>query len=229
MSTDTALEPVSRASLHALCEELAFLVDSEPTPENEALHCEWLAEMGQATEAARTKVDRVVMFIRRLEAEIEWAKGEAAYHAERAKTMQTGLERVQSYCVNVVQQFAPEPPTDSKGKPRHSKRLEGRAGYLAIQQNPPSIVVDRAVETLPAHYQRATIAMDGVTLCFLRDTLIEQGAMDCLAKLDYCTRLEADRASLKKALEAGAEVEGADLKFGDWRLALPRAGKAVAR
>lgn len=199
---ERSLTPVARESLRAMCEELMLLADSEPTPENESLHREWLAEMGSATLAARNKVDRVVMFIRRLEGEVEWAKQEAAYYADRARAMASGLERIESYCVSVVEQYAPDPPLDKHGKPRHPKRLEGRAGYIAIQRNPASVALDdeaRAFD-LPRCARKASVNLSGEYYDHLIETLTRYGAVVTLDIVRRCTEWSVDRKALKAAL-----------------------------
>lgn len=207
-------------TLYAIEENLLALIDTAEMVEDDEQRLAILNEIAEANETALVKRDNVIRFLRRLSIMLDTdrAKGKVgAIDAEidRLKAFKEQLEnrrdRIEQYLVGVVEQFAPKP---KKGNPR----LEGSIGYLSIAKNPdrPEISEEGLV---PRRFKKVTITLPAESWDVVLDAAMQQvpGMCDVVAAVE---RMEEKIVSsaVKKALDEGEDVPGADLKFGVNRL-----------
>ena len=205
----------TNVSLRSMFEDLEILADSEPSQEIEELHRQWEAELAAGNTASREKVDRVAAFIRQRESDIQHCRDQAAYYLVRAATLEKQLERLKQYAMEIVERHAPLPPLDGKGNPRHSKRLEGRAGWLAVQRGKPKLHIDADISRV---YELATISgLDWKEVAALPEDIALRATWEPNRKL-----IES------RVLDDFHSIHGVTVEPGKLRLALPPGKKGKA-
>lgn len=194
---------------------LVALRDSEEglTDEQQTERLAILDEIGVATEAAKRKRDNVARYLRDLDAIDERAGGEIKWLTEQRRKLQAHRDRVRAYVASVVSQYAPEPPPGKNGAPG-ARKLEGETFALALRKSPDSIEIDD-VKLVPAKYKRVAIAMSCEDW-YQMVRLAADAGFRPTGKLDETET--ADKRAVKAAIEAGEDVPGADLSFGDYSL-----------
>lgn len=181
---------MSNVTLYAVEERLALLMDAEDSVPDEQL-AEFTADLAEAHEAALTKRDRVIQFIRHVEAQIEFAREEEKRLAERRKALDRHLERFKQYVLRCIEQSG-------------QKKLDGRVGTLVAKASPAAVeVLD--MEAVPMQYRRVKLTMPG-------DVFEEL----CRLHPEWCANYseEVDKNAVRKAIQAGEDVPGIDLQFG---------------
>lgn len=144
-----ARQPFS-SSLFAIEEHLTALCDSEPDPENEKLHQEWLQELSESDTKARHKRDRVMTWILWCEHQIEFARAQKQRYTHLQQVMERKLERFRDQVTAIVLEHG-ERPTAEMSRGKHSRRLYGTAGYLSTQLKPVTVIVDEP-KALPGEF-----------------------------------------------------------------------------
>lgn len=125
---------------------------------------------------AEEKRDSVAFVIRRAEAGLAFLEAEESALKARRLAGERALERLKAYIVDTMQQVG-------------SKRLDGQAWSLRLQQNPPSVDVGVPAGSLPEDCQRVIPA-----------------------------RVEPDKAAIGRKLREGTDVPGCRLVPGSLRL-----------
>jgi len=125
---------------------------------------------------AEEKRDGVAFVIRRAEAGLGFLDAEVEALKARRAAGERALNRLKAYIVDTMQQVG-------------TKRLDGQAWTLRLQQNPPSVDVGLAAASLPEDCQRVIPA-----------------------------RVEPDKAVIGRKLKEGADVPGCRLVPGSFRL-----------
>lgn len=205
--TTPALVPRPRAGLSLYEHEdwLLALADTaeglteEQTTERLAI----LDEIREATAAARIKRDSVARYLRELDALMERFKEEAAWISERRQLAAKHRERLRAHITHIVDQYAPQTRSGAR-------KLEGEIFALSLRQGQDKVVVTD-LSAVPSIYKWVTVRMTAYDYRRLTDAADRQGYRN--DKPIKC-EVEADTAAIKKALEAGEEVPGVDLEFG---------------
>ena len=235
-ATETALAPVAApvpVTLIEVEEHLKALLDTEAlvTPEDEA---EFKAELAHALRNAVEKRDRVAQFLIHCDSQIDLAAAEIARLQRRRDAFEKAADRLKAYVVSAIEAMG----TDAKGKYR---KLEGHTATLGIQRNPPSTDIEDEAK-VPLEYKDASISarcpadrwvaavaeLERLWKVALRrdgDVHPDIGKISDDAKqvmsliLDpHNVKHSVRKADVKKAIDAGAEVPGADVSTGAFRL-----------
>jgi hypothetical protein len=191
-------KPAQSISLYEAEEDLMALLDSEAlvTPEQEE---QFQVELARAMLAARSKRDRVAGFIRSCEAAALFAGDEIRRLQVRKEAFNKASERLRSYVVHCIQSMG----EDAKGELR---KLEGDSFTMIARACPASIeIMDEGV--VPVKYKRLTITLDMATWAQIA-LIMESKGVDS-TKFQGC--ISVDKQSIKRDIEAGHEVPGADM------------------
>lgn len=196
-------------TLYELLQEMRALWDTEAlVPEEQ--RAAFLADLAAAGERAVQKIDNCIRFERALHADIHVVIAEANTHeAEIERLKQRGAQlaaMLDRFHATVMRAM-----TNAK-----VTRLDGRIGKLWLQKNPGSVEVqDEAV--VPLDCKRVTLKLRGDEYRHLLDVLdnIGSGLSESLPRV---ASFAVDKPSVKRLIEAGHDVPGADLIFGEDRL-----------
>src|ERR1039458_3441118 len=116
---------------------------------------------------------------------------------------------MEGYVINVIESLG----RDAKGK---YQKFEGRTVTFGIKDCPPSVEIkDEA--NIPADYKSVTITMPALQWEELLDSLdLEQRAsvLDSVEK----PKVAVSKTAIKKAIDGGGRVPGADLIVGKKKL-----------
>jgi uncharacterized protein YerC len=193
-------------TLYAIEENLAALMESEGCIEDEQTRLAWLDDLAKANEVAIEKRDSVIRFLRHLDLQEQNIDAEITRLQTLKASYESGRQRVEKYVIGILESL-PEP---KKGK----RKLEGSVGVLSLAKNPDKVqIAEDAV--IPYAYQDATVVMSASEWNYLNEVLeLHAEPLPTLKK----TTMSPRRAEIKKALEAGEEIAGCDIAFGDNRL-----------
>jgi hypothetical protein len=203
-------------TLYQIEEHLLALLDTEEMVEDETARLQILDEIGEAGKAAVAKRDNVIRFLRHVALQVEAVKVEIDRLTAFKKSYLRGKERVEHHLVGVIERFAPKPKGKQKAK------LEGTIGVLTLRKLPDRLFFeDEAL--VPAKFCNVTVKMDGQDFQLLMDILRDHAkshpnASRVAEAVGNGKSFSTKSAEIKKALQAGEEVEGADLAFGENKL-----------
>lgn len=215
------IEVAPKLSLYEIEHDLLALLDSEALvkPEDEET---FRVELAAKMKASVAKRDRVYQFIQHCETLRDAAKVESKRLAERAKLFERVQDRVEKYIVRVIA----DQGQDEKGK---YPKLECNLATFSVRQNPASVaILDEGA--IPTRYKSITLTVPyDVWLDHLRvhNELREffkpedATGMTPKSKLETAIKrsdVTVDKSAIKKDLEAGNDVNGADLRYGDLAL-----------
>ena len=185
-------------TLYALSEDLTAHLESidltEPgTPERAECEMAIQVYMGQLP----TKVDSVAWMLAHLEDQVQMAAQEIQRLQGRKQAFERAQERLEEYCIHVLEQL-PEPK-------RGAKKLEGRTSTLALRLSDAVVITDEA--TVPAEYKTACVEMPALVW----ESLVrrDESVIGKLTKQNLKVRL----VDVKKAIKGGESVAGADLEY----------------
>lgn len=95
-------------------------------------------------------------------------------------------------------------------------RLEGSFSSLRIQKNPDSVLITD-IEAVPLGFKQATLSAYFWEALPNRLGVGEQKEWEGrIQKLEF----KPDKKAIATELKRGNEIQGADLKFGEWRLVI---------
>lgn len=187
------------------------LVNSEEcvSPEMEQ---EFRTELSVALQSAVAKRDKVAQFL------LACKQHEGAIDAEikrlqaLKKSWQAGRERMEKYVVSVIEGLG----TDAKGK-HHP--LKGEISILSVRRNPVHVEITDP-EAVPQQFKTVTVCMSADAWARIVALPYENEIGEITSVYDAATDLKTDidKRAIKTAIEAGLEVRGADLGFGELSL-----------
>ena len=194
----TSLVPAPGMSLYALSEELMCLLDTAPMVEGGTIEREDLDRaIARFQEALPRKVDDVGRMFAHLEHLISFAKQEIDRIQARKKAFEAAIERLESYCVAVLEKL-PEP---KKG----ARKLEGEHFTLSIRPSEAAIITNE--EAVPAEYKTTVLELPAN----IWQMMIERYPQ--MAEIVEKKSIRIRLCDVKKALKSGASIAGADLEF----------------
>lgn len=185
-------------SLAVLASELECLLDTaEMVEEGTADRAELDAMIAEFQEALPAKADRVNYALAFLESQAVLAAAEIKRLQARKARYERDAERLGQYCCRVIEEL-PEP---KRGK----RKIEGHTVTLSVTPSDEVIFTDEIA--VPISYKTAVLEMpapawESIVAAF-------PDAPTLLSKQD----LKVRKADVKKALKAGEDVPGADIKF----------------
>jgi len=207
-------------TLYQIEDDLRALLDTEegmePDDEN---RLQILQEIGEKTEQAIQKRDNVIRFLRHLDMQIEAVDREIERLKNLKQSWLAGKEKVERYVARVIEECVPEPK-------RGQRKLEGTVGVLTLRKAPDRVEVSD-VEALPPRYVdatatvRADVFSDVVRALEILVPISDKAAAERLSNALEALKqpkLAARKRDIKKALERGEQLAGADLVFGENRL-----------
>lgn len=200
MSALALVQPAAVAplSLYSLSEELIAYLDTiemteEGTPERQ--ECE--SAIARYMEQLPAKVDGVNWMLVHLEGQVQTAADEIKRLQARKQSFERATERLERYCVRVME-LLPEP---TKGK----RKLEGSTVTFTLRPSEGAIITDEM--KVPSDFKTAVVEMPARAWELV--VALHPQILDQLTKQDLKVRL----ADVKKALQAGGEVPGADIEY----------------
>jgi hypothetical protein len=210
MATQLIPRP-SNCTLYELEDNLQALVNSfdlaEEPPAREAI----LEEIGQALRKTKEKRDAVVAFLRHCEMQMRFADAEIERIQKRKASIARLQEELESSVVRVIEKYAARDRRDVQ-------RLDGNFSSLRIQKNPDSVLITDA-GAIPLPFKQAILAMPAHVWEALLQRLGLEERETWEARVDK-VEFKPDKKAIGAELKRGSEIQGADLKFGDWRLVI---------
>lgn len=205
------ITPVNPASLFELEEDLQALLDTEALVPPEQV-AEFRRELGAALKASISKRDRVAQFIRFCEMQQANCDDEITRLQARKRTFMVAENRVREYVVNVIESLG----TDAKGK---FSKLEGDLATFSLRTNPVSVEFEDE-RRVPPRWKTISLRMSWnqwiSIVCSLAN--YEPSLLADLRQVADAATLNTAKPPIKKAIEAGHTVPGADLKMGEHSL-----------
>jgi hypothetical protein len=196
-------------TLYQIEDTLAALLETGDGGIAPELEMQYQQDLAQTLQKAVDKRDRVGQFIRHLEAQGQFAGEEAKRLAERKHMFERAAERLRTYVKWTIESMG----QDEQGKWR---KLEGRTVTFSLRKLPDILQVDDEL-TIPAEYKTLVITVPAAAwqrhleACSDRDVI--------LAAIT-ATEVKLDRRRLLARLKEGAELPGADIRLGDYGLAM---------
>ena len=197
-------------TLYNIEENLLALLDTEEMVEGEDDRYAMLNEIAEANNTAVGKRDNVIRFLNHVDHQISGIKTEQDRLARLKKTYENGKKRFEDYIVKVIEEFAPPAK-------RGSPKLEGSIGVLSIAKKPDTLQVDDPA-LLPYPLIDVEIKIAGEVFQTLRNLLGEVGADGMVVALTCLAQYIPKQAEIKRAIQAGQIIPGADIAFGGNRL-----------
>jgi hypothetical protein len=211
MGTAIANTGSTNCTLYEIEDRLQALVNSIDLVEDAQERKLILDEIGQELRHTKEKRDRVVAFLRYCEQQQKFADLEIARIEKRKAFLARAQEELELYVIQVIEQFA---PSDRRG----NKHLEGNVSTMRIQKNPESVLITD-VDAIPLAMKQVVLTMPAyVWEAMLRRVGFEDRKV-FEARVERA-EFKPDKKAIGAELKKGAEVPGADLKFGDWRLVI---------
>jgi len=139
-----------------------------------------------------TKTDSIAGVLRRLESETAFLKAEQDRIYQRRKAYERTQEWLERYVVSVMRE-------------RGLKSLKTASNTLSLRSSDAVVFTDEAA--VPMKYKRATVVLPERLWNVAKQVLSDE-EMQAVRH-----EVECQRAPIKKAIKAGAEVPGADLEF----------------
>ena len=195
---------VTAAPLYVIEEYLAAMIETAELvgPDQEQ---GFRAEFELALSTAVEKRDRVGQFMVHLEQQIDFAKFEIERLRQRRTLYEHALERLERYVVGTIEHLG----RDGKGK---YGRLEGKTITFSLRACPPSVeVTDESA--VPAAHKVLTLKLPATLWEELLDSIDLEQRASVLAQV-RTPEVSIDKRSVKAAIDAGANVEGAGLVVG---------------
>lgn len=197
----TSLVP-AKQSLYELEAEYEALLDTEELvkPEQEEHFQQDLAVSLKRNVAKRDAFAQAYLHIKSL---VEFAKKESQRLAKRAQVYQNALNRMDAYGCWAIQSLG-------KTEAGKYKKLEGETATIGVRRDPVSVVLlDEA--KIPPTYKTLTITISAAAW---EDHIrsFEPNRPDILDHV-ISASMAIDKIAIKKALEDGKDVAGADLKI----------------
>lgn len=239
-STETALVPVLASIEGALVqahtvpvtlldveEYLQALLDSEALVTDEQ-RVAFKVELYAALKIAVAKRDAVAAFIAHCESQMGFADAEIERLRKRKEVFGKAKDRIEEYVVDFILAMG----TDAKGKYR---KLEGKTATLSVKRNPPSVELEDEA-AVPLEYKDASISArcpadrwaDAIEQIKNAVRFIDSGVpvalgSDARQVLDLIldprnVKHSVRKADVRKAIDGGADVPGADVAMGVYRL-----------
>lgn len=201
-------------SLFEIEDFLAAMVESAEAVTPEQMK-EYLSDLGEASDIAVQKRDRCAQAIFRYEEMIQIVEARRAHLQDRMDQMAILVQRVrdeqrkfEKYLISIVEQYGAAP------KGAKNKRLEGRMFALALATSPDSVVVTEE-KAVPKEFKKVAVKI----ALPVYERLVELGFTQGYTEKEMPQGIvEVVKAEVKKALDAGEDVPGADLKYGTTRL-----------
>jgi len=201
--TTEALEKLPRAGnlYEAEMEVVSALLEmsegelAERTPEEEAAIQH---RVNEALQYAQDKRESFGLFLLALEHQQTIAKAEIERLKKRAEHMESLSERLRRFAIGAILALGP----NDKGKYR---TLMGRTISMFIRALPVSVDI-RNEEAVPLEHKTVTVRMPAT----LWERLCATSPALATARV---TAVDISRESVRKAIEAGQDVPGADLRM----------------
>jgi hypothetical protein len=202
----TALAPLA-PSLFELEQDLQALFDTAElvTQEQET---EFLADISEALQRSVEKRDRVSQFITHCGHQRDNCDSEIKRLESRKRRFELAEKRMRQYVQTVIESLG----TDEKGRYR---KLEGKTATFSLRAKPPSIEITNE-ESVPDEYKCITVTMSfKMWHSFLEGCTYEGDAVaKGMQELTDKAHVTVSKSAVRSAIDAGAEVPGADLNIG---------------
>src|SRR5215469_283142 len=198
-------------TLYEIEDHLAALVNSVAFADEPAAHEVILDEIGQAVRGANEKRDAVVGFLRHCAAQERFAEAEIERIQKRSAFIASVRVELEQYLIQIVERFA---VPDRRGV----RRLEGNFSSMRIQRNPDSVLIadDQA---LPVAWKDIVLTMPAYSWEALLQRLDPEERTVFEQEVKK-TEIKPDKRSIGCELKKGEQIEGAQLKAGDFRLVI---------
>jgi hypothetical protein len=197
-------------TLYEVEDSLIAFAESAESGIDPAQEQEFRADLARALEAAVAKRDRVGEFIKHLEAQAEFAAAEAKRLLERKQRFERAAERMRDYVGWTIQNVLGQ---DEQGRWR---RLEGRTTTFSLRKLPDVLRVNDEA-SIPLEFKTLLIEVPAAAW---KQHLTACAARDMLLNAVIRVEVKLDRRELLARLKEGAEVPGADIRPGDFGLAM---------
>jgi hypothetical protein len=212
----TAVAPLNK-SLYELEEDLQAFADTEAFV-TDADREEFEREQSLLLQRSIEKRDRYGKFLAHVESQAALCAAEIKRLQERKRHYESTYERCEQYLIRVIESLGQD--VDKKGKPRW-KKLEGQTVTFGLAEKPGHVEIEDEA-AVPAEYKTATVTLpaelwDLVLDEFRNDDEDDPVWADLKAAAQRAS-IAVAKAEVKKAIEAGSVVPGADIIMGGRRL-----------
>jgi hypothetical protein len=211
MATAIANTGTTNCTLYEIEDTLQALVNSIDLVEDAHDRQLVLDKIGEELRRTKEKRDRVVAFRRHCEQQQKFADAEIERIEKRKAFIARVQEELELYVVQVIEQFA---PADRRG----IKRLEGNVSTMRIQKNPDSVLITD-IDSIPLMFKQIVLTMPAYVWEAMLQRIGFEDRKVFEARVEKA-EFKPDKKLIGAELKKGAQVPGADLKFGDFRLVI---------
>jgi hypothetical protein len=201
--------PNESLSLYRIEDDLAALLETGSGGISPEFEQEYRSDLAQALQKAIDKRDRVAQFIRHLEDVARFAAEEAKRLTERKQLFERAAERMRAYVKWTIESMG----QDEQGKWR---KLDGRTTTFSLRKLPDILQVNDE-GAVPADYKTLVITLPAAAWQQHLEACSDRA--EILATIIH-TEVKLDRRGLLARLKEGAELPGADIRVGDYGLAM---------
>jgi hypothetical protein len=206
MATKTLTVPAR--SLFDIEDDYQSLLETQEGGIDPAQEEAFKADLAIALKSAIEKRERFGQFILACERRVEALKTEAKRILDQAAIYERAADRARDYGASVIESLG----KDAKGKYR---KLEGNTVVLSLRAGSDRVeFTDEA--SVPSEYKTLTISLPAweweafIEACQDRIPISTGHLIKSIKKVEVHT----SKTEVKKAIERGIEVPGADIKFG---------------
>jgi hypothetical protein len=203
-------------SLYELEQDLQAFADTEAFV-TEADREEFEREQALLLQRSIEKRDRYGMFLAHVESQAQLCAAEIKRLQERKKHYEATYERCEQYLIRVIESLGQD--VDKKGKPKW-KKLEGKTVTFSLAEKPSHVEIEDESK-VPDSYKAVTVTLP----MGLWKEILDEFRTDEDDPVWQDLKTSAERASvailkaeLKKDIESGNVVPGADIAMGGRRL-----------
>jgi hypothetical protein len=211
MTSEVTSVPAASCTLYEIEDTLQALANTVDLEEASADRAAIFDEIGQALRLAKEKRDRVAAFLRHCEQQQKFADEEVERIKKRKEQIGRVQHEIEQYVIRLIEEFA---PPDRRG----IKRLEGNICAMRIQKNPDAVLVTDE-NLLPLPFKDIVLTLPATVWAALLERLPTENRAELERRVKR-SEIRADKKALATELKRGAEVFGADLRFGDFRLVI---------
>jgi hypothetical protein len=211
MASAIAKTGTTNCTLYEIEDTLQALVNSIDMVEDAGDRQLILDKIGEELRRTKEKRDRVVAFLCHCKQQQKFADTEIERLEKRKAFIARVQEELELYVVQVIEQFA---TVDRRG----IKRLEGNVSTMRIQKNPDSVLITD-VDSIPLMFKQIVLTMPA----YVWEAILQRVGFEDRKVFDAKVEkreFRPDKKAIGAELKKGAQVPGADLKFGDWRLVI---------
>ena len=201
--------PSESLTLYRLEDDLIAMAETGEGGIAPELEVQYQRDLAELLQTVVDKRDRVGAFLRHLEDQAAFAAEESRRLTERKQLFERASERLRAYVKWAIQSLG----QDDHGRWR---KLEGKTVTFTLRKLPDVLEVDDE-SAIPNEFKTLVITMPAAAWeQYLEGCGDRAGILGAITH----TEVKLDRRALLARLKQGEELRGADIRLGDYTLAM---------